>query len=552
MHRPFTIAFLVMFMAATTSYASPTIPDDVRAYVKGLVEEKICTGIVVGVVDENGTTFFAQGQTKSNGGQPVDEKTLFEIGSISKVFTAILLCDQVASGKVALDDPISKFVPAGVTIPSHGDQPITLRTLSTHRSGLPRMPDNFDPADGENPYADYTEQRLFEFLSHHALRRDVGAQYEYSNLATGLLGQLLSRISGTPYESLLRDRISRPLGLADTCITVKAKDAARFAEGYSGGLKQSHWDFDAIAGAGAIRSTASDMLRFLAFNLGLMHCEIDETLQAAQAPRSDAGSADLDVALGWHVWKKYDAEILWHNGGTAGFHSFCGFRKDKKLGVVVLANDSYNIDAIGLRLLEPKFELKALRRSVRVDPKVLDRYVGWYLLAQSIRLQVTREGDALSVQLTGQPAVPVYPVAEDRFVCRVVEAEIEFTRDPDGVPTAAILHQGGRDQRFERAPADFVPPTPPKEVTVDAKVLQAYVGQYRLAPGVDFDVTLKRSQLMVRLTGQPSFPVFAESQTEFFYKVVDATLTFVKDDTGKVVALILHQHGMDQRAERIE
>lgn len=551
MPRLVAISLLALVLATSTGLADPKIPDDVRDHVQALVEEKICTGIVVGIVDENGATIYAQGRTALEGGRPVDEKTLFEIGSISKVFTSILLCDQVESGKVALDDPISKFVPSGVTVPAHGEHPITLRTLSTHRSGLPRMPDNFNPADGDNPYVDYMEKDLFECLSHHALRRDAGAEYEYSNLGAGLLGQLLARVSGKPYEALLRDRIAGPLGLADTCITIKAEDASRFADGYSGGMKRAHWDFDAIAGAGALRSTASDMLRFLAFNMGLKHCEIDAALQAAQAPRSDTGNPDLEMALGWHVWKKYAAEIIWHNGGTAGFHSFCGFRKDKKLGVVVLANDSYNIDGIGLHLLEPKFELNEIRRSIRVEPKVLDRYVGWYLMSPAVRLQITRDGDGLKAQLTGQPAVPVFPVAEDRFIYRIVEAEIEFTRDADGKPTAAILHQGGHDQRFERAPADFTPPAPPKEIEVDAKVLETYVGQYRLAPGVEFDVSVKDGQLMVRLTGQPGFPVFAESETVFFYKVVEAKLTFVRDDAGKVVALILHQHGMDQRAEKV-
>ncbi|MCA9255883.1 MAG: DUF3471 domain-containing protein, partial [Phycisphaerales bacterium] len=336
-----------------------------------------------------------------------------------------------------------------------------------------------------------------------------------------------------------------------TSVSVRESDLPRFSDGHSGERKRAHWDFDALAGAGAIRSTASDMTRFLAFNMGLEHCGLDAALKAAQTPRSETGSPDLEMALGWHIWKRHGAEIFWHNGGTAGFHSFCGFRPDKKLGVVVLANDTYNIDAIGLHALEPKFDMPEIQKSIRVDGKILDRYVGWYLLSPSMRIEITRAGDTLKAQMTGQDAYSVYPIADNRFVYRVVAAELEFERAADGSATAMILHQNGHDQRFERAPADFKPPAPPTEISVDPKVLASYVGVYQLAPGFEFDIRLKDEQLMARLTGQPSFPVFAESPTTFFYKVVEAKLTFESDADGKVVALTLHQHGRDQRAEKI-
>lgn len=550
MRRILSLSLIGLSFLTPSVMAGPSIPDDVREHVKTLVDERICTGIVVGVIDESGTTFFGQGKTATMNGRPIDADTLFEIGSISKVFTSILLCEQVESGKMSLDEPVQKYLPENVTIPQRDDKVITLRMLATHHSGLPRMPGNFNPADPENPYADYTEKQLFDFLSTCELQSDPGADYAYSNLGMGLLGRVVARVSGKSYAALLQEGITHPLGMIDTCLQVPADKRDRFADGHAMGKKQSHWDFDAIAGAGAIRSTAKDMLRFLSFSMGLKSSPIDAALQAAQAPRAETGTQDLAIALGWHVWNKHGTEIIWHNGGTAGFHTFCGFRKDKPLGVVVFVNDSLDPNAIGLHLLEPDYELKAIQKSIPVDGKILDQYAGWYLMSDGFRMHITRDGKRLSAELTGQPAAPVYPVKEDRFIYRIVDAELEFERDETGKPTAVVLHQDGREMRFARAPSDYTPPAPPKEIVVDVKILRDYVGRYQLGPNAIFDVTLNEDQLMAKLTGQPSFPVFATSETEFFYKVVEARLTFVKDADGKVEALVLHQNGMDMRAER--
>lgn len=551
MRRSLQFVLLSLLISASPVVAGPKIPDDVQQHVKALVGEHICTGVVLGMVDDSGSTFIAYGKTGVKDHQEVNENTIFEIGSISKVFTSILLCEAVEAGKVKLDDPIAKYMPKDVKVPERDGKQITFGLLATHHSGLPRMPDNFDPADSENPYADYTEKELFAFLTKCKLTRNPGATYEYSNLGMGLVGDLLSRISGKPYGELLHDGVTQPLGMKDTCVHVPADKLNRFAEGHVLGKTVAHWDFGALAGAGAIRSTGRDMARFLSFNMGLKSSPIDAALEAAQKRRSDTVTPDLQIALGWHVWNKHGTEIIWHNGQTAGFHSFCGFRKDKKLGVVILVNDAYGTDEIGLHALEPKFELKKIRESIDVDPKILDRYVGWYLMNKSLTMHITRDGDLLKAKLTGQPAVPIYPVAEDRFIYRIVKAELDFDRNDKGEPTAVVLHQNGQALRFDRTD-DYTPPPPPKEVKVDVKVLKQYVGRYQLAPSVVFDITLKGDQLMAQLTGQPRYPVFPESQTEFFYKVVDAQLTFVKDDKGRVVALILHQYGMDRRAEKVD
>ena len=168
-------------------------------------------GIVVGVIEPAGRRIVTYGRASTSEAVPLDGDTIFEIGSISKVFTSLLLADAVQRGEVALTDPISKYLPASVKVPERG-RAITLQDLATHTSGLPRLPD-MNPKDPENPYADYSVDQLYRFLSTYQLPRDVGASYEYSNLGAGLLGHILALRAGTDYESLVKSRITGPLGM---------------------------------------------------------------------------------------------------------------------------------------------------------------------------------------------------------------------------------------------------------------------------------------------------------------------------------------------------
>src|SRR5215831_2576206 len=181
-----------------------------------LDKEKRATAMVVGILDQNGPEIIACGKLSKESTSSADGNTVFEIGSISKVFTSLLLADMVQHGEVKLEDPISKYLPASVKVPTRNGREITLVDLATHRSGLPRMPDNLDPVDGKDPYADYTEQRLYTFLSGCKLKRDIGAKYEYSNLGAGLLGHVLALRGGKEYNTLIEERICKPLGLTST------------------------------------------------------------------------------------------------------------------------------------------------------------------------------------------------------------------------------------------------------------------------------------------------------------------------------------------------
>jgi D-alanyl-D-alanine-carboxypeptidase/D-alanyl-D-alanine-endopeptidase len=339
--------------AALPGPAGEISDDELRAILKERVEvAQQAVGIVVGIVDEKGQRIVAHGKPHGGSARSVDGDTVFEIGSITKVFTALLLADMVERGEVALDDPVSRYLPTGTKAPRAGGKEITLLQLATHRSGLPRMPSNFAPADPDNPYEDYTADRMYQFLGTYESTAPAAPQPLYSNLGFGLLGILLSRRAGTDYESLLRTRILEPLGMKDTSIVLNGGQLDRRATGHLAGLQAtSAWDFDAFAGAGAIRSTAKDMLKFAAANLGLVHSPLDNAMRAMRRPVDPQGTQ----GLAWAVLQ--DGNEVMHNGMTGGFAAEIILDLRRKKGVVVLSNTAHSNGDLAMHAMDSRLPL---------------------------------------------------------------------------------------------------------------------------------------------------------------------------------------------------
>ena len=425
--------------------------------VKSILQDRIdrakkSVGIVVGLVDEKGTRVISYGKPSQESTQIVNGDSVFEIGSVTKVFTAILLADMVERGEVNLNDPISKYLPKSVKTPTRDGKEITLLHLSSHTSGLPRMPNNFAPKDNQNPYADYSVEQMYAFLSGYTLPRDIGAKVEYSNYGVGLLGHILALRAGMDYETLVRTRICQPLKMDSTRIKLTPEMQARLANGHNPALKPvANWDLPTFAGAGALRSTTKEMLKFVAANLGLSNSPLLTAMQKTHQPQHDMGTPDVEVGLGWIIQKKFDTEIVWHNGGTGGYHSFIGFDKKKRRGVVVLSNSTNDIDDIGLHLLESQYPLAKIetpkeRKAIKLDPKIFDAYVGEYQLTPAFILTFSREGDKFFTQATGQQKLELFAQTETDFFIEVVDAQVTFVKDDKGQVTHVVLHQNGRDQ----------------------------------------------------------------------------------------------------------
>lgn len=553
-----TIAFALLTFLTTAAFAA-TPPSDAeirKILVDRIDVQKQDVGIVAGVIDEHGRRIVSYGSFDTSGKHGVDGDTIFEIGSMSKVFTALLLADAVQRGEVKLDDPAAKYLPPDVKLPERNGKAITLADLATHTSGLPRLPSNLTPANPNNPYADYTVEKMYDFLSHYESPRDPGAEYEYSNLGAGLLGHILTLRTKLDYATLVRKRITEPLGMKNTFVTVPADLQSRFATGHNEERKAAeHWDLPALAGAGALRSTANDMLTFLAACLGYTKSSpLKPAMTSMLHTRRPAGTG-MTIALGWHIAKTASGdELVWHNGGTGGFRSHMGFDPKSRTGVVVLSNSATRngIDDIGRHLLDPTAPLAIAQTQVAANPELFDHLVGRYELAPNFVLTITRDGDHLYLQATNQPRFEIFPKSDREYFLKVVDAQITFDADVDGRAPSLTLHQNGRHMPGKRIEGEAPAPKVRKEIAVDAAILERYVGRYQLAPSFVIEITRDGSSLFLQATAQPKFPLFAESEREFFLKAVDAQVTFEVDANGRATALVLHQFGADQRAPRVE
>ena len=438
-----------------------TMPDD--AGIAELIDERIAlregAGMVIGVIEPSGTRIVARGPSNA---PAFDGDTLFEIGSVTKVFTALLLADMALDGTVALDDPVAKYLPEGATMPTRSGKDITLRQLSMQNSGLPRLPDNMPFGDPDDPYADYTEQHLLDFLAGHELRRDPGAEYEYSNLGIGLLGYALARAAGTDYESLLRQRILDPLEMNDTGIALSPDQQGRLATPHDMYMRPvKPWALPALAGAGALRSDTSDMLQFLAAALD-PDSPIGPAMALTLSERLDAAGSDNQTALGWMITTPPTGEVVLHGGGTGGFRSFAALQRETGRAVVGLTNAAVEPSAqdITLHVLFGSPKANALpvppappppqaREAVSLTPAQLDHVTGTYQMAPEFLIEVRREGERLMAQLTGQPPFEIFPEASLEFFWKVVDAQIRFTEE-DGVVTGAVFSQDGRTAEIDK------------------------------------------------------------------------------------------------------
>jgi CubicO group peptidase (beta-lactamase class C family) len=309
-------------------------------------------GMVIGILDKGKTQVYAYGETVKGSKKLPDGNTLFEIGSISKTFTATLLAHFVQQGKIKLEDPINKYLPDSIAKMEFNGKPITIQSLSNHSSGLPRVPDDlFVGAEKSNPYKHYDNKKLFAYLKQFKPTREPGAQYDYSNLAVGLLGVILERVSGKTYEQLVKEIIWKPLKMDNSRITLLKEDSAKFAQGYDERVWLAHsWEFQSLAACGAIRSGMNDMLLYAGAQVNDGNSSLQNAIRFTHQQTYVNGQTR--VALGWHIMPSGEQSFLWHNGQTGGYRSTFVFDEQNKRSVIILTNANVAPDAIGLSLLK--------------------------------------------------------------------------------------------------------------------------------------------------------------------------------------------------------
>lgn len=446
-----TTLFIVVCSTLLLSHRVAAIervtPAEVDRLAKPIIDGEWCPGLVIALIDDAGPRVFGYGTVSPKNSKPPDGDTFFEIGSVSKTFTGVLLAEMVGRGEVKLDDPVQKYLPDSAKMPQVGERPITLADLSTHASGLPRMPNNFHPANPENPYADYTVEQMYAFLSICKPARKPGEAYEYSNLGVGLLGHVLAGRAGKSYEALVTERILQPLKMSDTRITLDDAARARLAQGYNIDCDPiSNWDIPTLAGAGAIRSTANDLVKWMHATMQPPATPLGEAIKLARTPRAPVDDKGTEIGLGWHMNKK--GTVVFHSGQTGGYHTFVAMVPDKRVAAVILYENGFpQVDLFGNRMLNRLLggdvEPMTFRKSINLDPKQLDALVGRYVMPLYLA-NVTRERDRIYVELTGQPRFRIYPESPTKFFYKAVEAEVDFRlNEKTGRAFMLTLHQNG-------------------------------------------------------------------------------------------------------------
>ncbi len=446
--------------AAQKPDAVSAFPDDaaILALIKSRVDEGRAVGIVLGVLDADGATRIVSYGNAGPGAQPLGPDSVFKIGSVTKVFTATLLGDMVSRGEAKLDDPAQMYAPAGLVLPQRNGKQITLAHLAEQMSGLPREAPN-RPVNAAGPsYAALTKDMLYDLLKSYQLPRDPGDTFEYSNLGSGLLGYILSRHEGMDYDTLVHRRVLDQLKMARSGVGLTADMQKAMAVGHGpDGLVvdkklEENWSMPRLEGAGDLHSTASDLLKFVAANLGPPDTPLKRAMQEAQKPRVPRPQGGM-LGLEWNRYSMNDGpEIVFHSGAVPGYGSWLGFDPKRRIGVVLLQNTAFAATDIAYHLLDPAAPLAPAaerRTEISLPVEQLAKYVGLYAwdgLPNADKFLVTLENGHLTTQPGLRPKEAVFPESSTMFFFRSSDARIIFTTNDAGVTTGLLLRRGGKDE----------------------------------------------------------------------------------------------------------
>ncbi len=356
-----TIIITALFTATNIVFGQIS-PGDIKTIIQQEVANKRSKSIIVGIVDANGRQIFAEGRISDTDRTLPDGKTMYEIGSITKVFTSLLLADMSLQQQLNLNDPISRFLPGNVKTPLRNGKEISLLSLSTHRSGMPRFPYNVDPANPDKPYVDYTVDHLCEYLSNFDPPFDIDTRWRYSNVGYGLLGNILTRVAQKDFEALIRERICGPLNMNNTVVSLTAKQKTNLAIGHAEtGTPVGLTDLGAIDAGGALRSNVNDLLSFAEASMGLIKTPLLPAMELTHVLQAKKDGNDTYTTMGWTLVNDDGQYLVFKDGGMPGYCSFLGMDKKKKTAVVILSNSNNSVTDIGWHLLDPRRKVEAYK-----------------------------------------------------------------------------------------------------------------------------------------------------------------------------------------------
>jgi serine-type D-Ala-D-Ala carboxypeptidase/endopeptidase len=534
---------LLAFALAASVLPSPaaTREDQLRAAVEArFLGDRSGVCIAAALVGETTVTAFVNADPKQP--RKLGEHTAFEIGSVSRTMASALLADLILKGEVSLDDPLAKLLPKGAKVPEFQGKPILLSHLLAHRSGLPSLPSRMRPADLDNPYAGITPEELLGSLEDVKLEAAPGAAYRNSNFGMMVLSYALAQKSGLDFQTLLSQRLFKPLGMEDAHI-VRAVAADREAQGHqSNGRATGPWDFPVdMAGAGGVRASLADLVQYVQAELG-RPSPITPALLSTQKPLEGFRPP---VAMNWSIRTVGDRDLLYQEGSTGGFTSLVALDPERHQGVVLMADTALanvgGLAALGLSLLEPSLPAAGFPRRAATPGSVLvDGMVGRYLLGAT-RTAIEKKDGKLFSRTEGMPPLELAYDSAGDFYALDQDVLIHPVRTTSGYDF--LLRQGGGQAKAERILNELAKP-------VDPAVLKEYVGEYPVLKEFSLKVVAKGTKLYVQGTNQPEVLVEAVAKDIFVSEASMAEFTFTRDEAGHVTGIIMKQAGRAFKAEK--
>jgi CubicO group peptidase (beta-lactamase class C family) len=505
------------------------------------------------IVVKDGRVLFrkAYGMANLELGVPLQPDMVFRLGSITKQFTAVAILMLEEEGKLALSDPIEKFLPG---FPTHGHL-ITIEHLLTHSSGIQSYTD-MPGWMQDRIQADLKPLELIDGFKKEPMQFAPGEHFRYNNSAYVMLGAVVEKASGKGYEAFLQERIFAPLGMKDAHYGSNEPLIPRRVSGYSereGAVVNARYlSMTQPYSAGSLAASVDDLA---AWNAALDTEKLvkQSSLAKAWTPYATRDGKPTGYGYGWAISELRGRRAIEHGGGIFGFSTYAARLPDDRVYVAVLANSDSPATEPGL--VAKKLAAIAVGDpfpepvAVKLAPEVLRRHVGVYRVDGGATRTITLEGDKLFSQRSGGERLEIVPTSETAFFYRRSLSRLEFVADASGRTIEMLFFpdDAREPQRCARV-ADAVERTVAK---VDPALYDAYVGEYELQPGFVLSVTREGDRLMTQATGQAKVEVFPSSETEFFLKVVDARLTFVRGADGRVESLVLHQGGRDVPARRL-
>lgn len=500
--------------------------------------------LAVAVVDGNAVTrTFRCADEKDT--DRIGAGSAFEIGSVSKTMMAALLAEMIEAGKASLDDRLADWLPEGTTVPEYQGQPILLRHVVTHTSGLPALPPGVPIPDPADPYARMTPDEVLAALGRVALERAPGSRFEYSNFASMVLSYALARRADVDFEKLLRQRLFEPLGMKTAWINTQPK-GVKVAQGHAQtGAAVPAWHFTTdLAGVGGVHATLDDMVRYVQGQLGL----VDAPIGKALALTHQKINAQPPMAMNWMLGHVGTRPVLVHEGGTGGFSSFVGFDPERQRGVVILADTALTsmggLGDLGLHLIDASMPLGKPRHTTDAPKELLDALIGEYRLPGVGAMHLHVRDGTLYGQATGQAEFELAHDDAGDFYPLVADALLHPVRKADGRYTFT-WSQGGTTLAATRVDAESR-----NSVQPTGAELAAYVGDYPLMPGFVLSVRVRDGALHAQATGQGEFALDPAGRDRFEAPAFGIEIQFSRGTDGKVAALDLHQGGKVLHGQR--